>query len=65
MDQALLAATAALCLPADFVRLLPRESSATGFDYVQPTDRLLWRGVVVGLVPVLLLILALAARWRS
>jgi hypothetical protein len=65
MDQALLAATAELCLPADFVRLLPRESSATGFDYVQPTDRLLWRGVVVGLVPVLLLILALAARWRS
>lgn len=65
MDQALLAATAELCLPPELVRLLPRESSAAGFDYVQPRERLIWRGVVVGLVPVLLLLIALAARWRS
>lgn len=64
-DRALLFAVSELCLPRNITRLLPREWSSIGFGYVEPHERLLWRSIVVGLLPVLLLLFAFIGRMRS
>ncbi|MCA8981899.1 MAG: hypothetical protein H6831_14370 [Planctomycetes bacterium] len=65
MDRALVAMVSELCLPPDVARLLPRESTAAGFDYVPPRERLIWRGVITALLPALMLVLAFVGRRRA
>ena len=61
-DHFLVNAVAALTLPPELAALAGRRDVPRGLEYVEPERRLAWRAAVLGLGPVGVVVLGLAAR---
>jgi hypothetical protein len=55
-DHLLLNAVASLALPEDLAEIAARRPEQRGFDFVEPQDRLRWRGIVLAGLPAALLL---------